>query len=675
MKATSLGRLRSGIEPEMLVLAALVGVLGGLAGVGFRLAADWVQLTFLGGVDLIEAALAMPWWKRLLIPTAGAAIASILLYVIGREKETAGVSDLMETVSLRRGTGLRLRTTVLRSLASLGIISTGGSVGREGAITQLTAAMGAETGRRLGLTGQRFGLLLGCGVAAGMAAAYNAPLAGAIFAMELILSNFAVDIFAPVVFATVSATTVSRRILGAAPVYDIPGALEIGNLPVAVLASIALGILAGFVAAAFLRTLFQSEDLFRSMKMPPYVKTTLGGLAIGVLGIWWPHVWGNGYQVVDLILHGELTVQFVALLFLLKIVATAITVGSGGLGGVFTPTLFVGAALGMVFGTGIHALLPGLAGDRGTYVMVGMAGLVAGTTQAPIMAIFVLIEITDSFEMVVPLMLGSIAASVTSNLLSGESIYTGRLKRRGVTIPEGIEELALAATRVRDVMRGDPASVRMRSPFVEVLPVLVGTRSDAIYVVDEAGRLQGAIRLHDVKHFLSDEELGQIVVAADLAVEVPFVTPDRSLAEVLQTFEDPELEEVPVVATDDDRRLIGIVGRRDVIAALTIEVLRSHSLRAKFVSREGGTADYVELPRGHRVERVPVPARMVGRTIGDVDFRRLTGLSILTVIRADESSHGQRFLPEATLELFPGDAFVVMGPGERIDAYRSQHLG
>jgi CBS domain-containing protein len=198
---------------------------------------------------------------------------------------------------------------------------------------------------------------------------------------------------------------------------------------------------------------------------------------------------------------------------------------------------------------------------------------------------------------------------------------------------------------------------------------VIGTRRDAIYVVDEQHRLKGAIRLHDIKQFLSDRELGALVVAGDLAVPVPAVEPERSIAEVLATFDDPELDEVPVVAADGSGRLLGSVARRDIIAALTIEVLRTSSLRAKFVSRDETSADYVELPVGHRLDRVPVPRDLTGRTIGQTDFRKRTGLSILVVVRDDGTPRGQRLLPDPTLLLEEGDAFVVMGPGERIDAF------
>jgi CIC family chloride channel protein len=663
------GRLRSGIDVSTLLLAALVGTLGGLGGVAFREAADVTQKALVGGDDLLEAAQGMSWWARILLPTLGAAVASVLLYVIGREKETAGVADLMETVSLRKGPQLKSGVTILRSLASLGILSTGGSVGREGPILQIAASFGAGTGRVFRVSGQRLGLLLGCGVASGMAAAYNAPVAGAIFAMELILANFAIDVFAPVVLASVCATTVSRALLGGSPVYEIPAGLEVRNLPLEIPAFIVLGVAAGLAASLFMRSLLASEGLFRLWRAPPYVKTTVGGLLVGVLGVWVPHVWGNGYDVVDEILHDRLALGFVGALFFLKILATSITVGSGGPGGVFTPSLFVGAALGMVYGKTLGALLPDVVGPVATYEMVGMAGLIAGTTQAPIMAVFVLVEMTGDFAMVVPLMLGAIAASVVAHVLEGESLYTGKLKRRGVRIPEGIEELALASTRVQDVVRADTTCVAPGDSFESVLPTMLGSRRDAVYVVDPGRRLLGAIHLHDVKQFLADRELGAIVAAADLMRDVPTFTPDRTLAEALPTFDDPDLEEVPVVDGEQTRRLVGVVGRRDVIAAMAIEVLQSRALRAKFVTRGQEAADYVELPPGHRIQRVPVLASMRGHTIEQADFRRSTGLSILTVVREDEGSTARRLLPEPDLVLGAGDALIVLGPGERIDAY------
>ena len=667
---SSFDRLTTGIEVKILIMAAVVGVLGGLGSVGFNALVRVVQTAAMGSADVLEAAADLAWWQKIVIPTAGAAVASLLLYAVGRERETAGVSELMEIVAMQTRRRPSVRVTIMRTLASLGVLATGGSVGREGAIVQVAASVGGGVGAAAGFSGQRLGLLLGCGVASGMAATYNAPVAGAVFAMELVLANFAVDVFAPVVLASVAATTTSRLIVGSSTVYVIPAATPTGSLPVEAATFLVLGILSGVAAVGFMESLARATRAFRAMRLPPWARTTLGGLLIGCIGIWIPHVWGNGYEVVDRILHHQLALPLVGALLLLKILATSISVGSGSPGGVFTPSLFVGAALGLLYGEAAAALFPGLTSSPVVYAIVGMAGLVAGTTRAPIMAVFVLVEMTNDFAIVVPLMLGTIAASATAHRIRGESLYTGKLRERGVRLPVGLEETALAATQVGDLMRIDVPALSSSDPVDKVLGALVASRHDVLFVVDDQGRLFGGVRLHDVKELLAEREVGPLLIAADLAVSLPSIEPEASLAAVLEYFDDPEIGEVPVTEAESGR-LLGSLSRRDVIAMLSLEVLGRATRRARFAYRDREESDYVELPLDHKIDRIPVPASVVGKSIAASDFGRKLGLSILMVIRCHEDGREERIYPTRDLELAAGDALLVFGASRIIDRVRS----
>ncbi|MFQ5844854.1 MAG: CBS domain-containing protein, partial [Planctomycetota bacterium] len=321
----------------------------------------------------------------------------------------------------------------------------------------------------------------------------------------------------------------------------------------------------------------------------------------------------------------------------------------------------------LLVGAGAHELLPGIVADAGPDGVVGMAAGLAAATQAPIMAAIFLAEMTLETEILLPLMLSTITASVAARLLGMESIYVRPLIRRGVHIPESIEETALTTTKVADLMRPDAVWISDTATFDVVIGMLRKTRKDSIYVVDEERGLRGAIRLHDLKSYLGEEDLGEAIIAADLAVPVPQVAPDRTLAQILDSFDDPELHEIPVV--DEDRKLVGVVDRRDVIAALSVEVLHRGTLRAKFVMPEGDT-HYVEIPQGHGLARIPIPGSYVGRTLGEVDFRRATGLSVITIVRS-RNGRESRLLPEPGLVLEPGDAFVVLGPDEALDEFRN----
>jgi CIC family chloride channel protein len=657
--------------PKTFLFAAGVGLIGGLVGPLFQLGSHLLQHVFIGAGGLLEAALARPPLERLLIPFGGAIAAALLAYGFSKRRKSQGMSDVMEACTLRKAETLSIRSTLMRAASSLALIATGGSVGREGPIVYMSAAFGARFARLGKFAGPRLGLYAGCGVAAGMSSAYYAPLGAAIFAMEIVLGNFAIEIMAPVIVASVVsclcaqaiAGTMSNEWMRGPPLYTLDIFERVHSAEY--LLYILLGAMAAVGAKLFVWAMREAEGFFARVPLPAVVKLPIGGLLVGIIGVWLPHVWGNGYEAVNLVIKELPAFSFVLLLFVLKIVATSVTVGSGGSGGIFTPTLFVGAALGLLVGTAAHGLLPGVVEQSSPYAVVGMASVLSATTHAPIMAIFILFEMTRETGMVVPMVVAAITATVVSRAIGVESVYFGPLRRRGVHIPEGIEETALTTTRVQDIMREKAAWIRLSATFDMIVALVQKTRRDAIYVVDDDLRLVGVIRLHDIKAYLAEPDLGAAVLATDLAIVVPHALPGQTLAEVLSRFDDPELDELPVVHPMDGK-LMGVVDRRDLLTAISVEVLQSQQLRAKFVEH-GGAQHYVEIQPGNAVSRIPVPADMIGQTLAATDFRNRTGLTILTVIRPQDGRE-VRILPAAATELAAGDALIVMGPIDRIQA-------
>jgi len=670
------GRGASGTYgPLTLLFAAAVGVIGGLVGTLFQLASSGLQHALIGAGRLYDAARALPWHLVLLIPCAGAALSGLLLNFLGRRRETQGMANVMESVSLRKAQELQPTRTLGRALASLALIATGGSVGREGPIVYLSATFGARFSRLVRVPGPRLGLFAGCGIAAGMSAAYYAPFGAALFAMEVVLANFAFDIFAPVVVASVVSnffvTELARGplagILKGPPLYDLPPMAMGGRIEI--LLYLLLGVASAFGAWLFVRGMSGAEAVFRQMPVPLPARMALGGLLVGAIGLWFPEVWGNGYDAVSHVLREAPAIGWVALLFALKIAATSITIGSGGSGGIFTPTLFVGGALGYLLGSIGERYWPDEVSSPAAFAVVGMASVLAATTHAPITAIFLLFEMTRETEIILPLLLAPLAALSIGRRIGVESVYFAPLRRRGVRLPEGIEETTLTTTRVGDIMRPDAVFVLAGATFDVIIGMVQKTRKDSLYVVGPGRALHGAIRLHDIKNYLAHESLGSLVVAADLSVQVPVALPAQSLAEILEKFDDPELHEMPVI-DPQSRELLGVVDRRDLISALSVEVLKSRSLRAKFVSHEG-TANFVELPKGHSIARVPVPRTMWEKTLGSVEFRKATGLSVLTIVR-NEGGRDVRLLPEPHTLLRPGDAIIVVGPEEAVRELEGQ---
>jgi len=668
--------------PKTFLFAAGVGLIGGLVSPLFQLGSHLLQRVFIGHGGLLRAALNVPPLARLFIPFGGAIAAALLAYGFSKRRKSQGMQDVMEACTLRKAETLSIRSTLMRAASSLALIATGGSVGREGPIVYMSAAFGARLARLGKFAGPRLGLYAGCGVAAGMSAAYYAPLGAAIFAMEIVLGNFAIEIMAPVMLASVVSYLCAERIalflaiepattppvwsewLKGAPLYDLEFFHNIH--PAEYLLYILLGVAAAFGAKLFVWTMRQTEGVFAKVPLPAVVKLPIGGLLVGIIGIWLPDVWGNGYDAVNLIIKEMPSFRLVLVLFILKIVATSATVGSGGSGGIFTPTLFVGAALGLMVGTASQNLLPGgVVGQSAPYAVVGMAAVLAATTHAPIMAIFILFEMTRETGMVVPMVIAAITATVASRAIGVESVYFGPLRRRGIHIPEGIEETALTTTRVRDIMREKAAWIRMTATFDMIVGMVQKTRRDAIYVVDGDLRLVGVIRLHDIKSYLAEPDLGAAVLATDLAIVVPHAFPDQTLADVLPRFDDADLDELPVVHPMDGK-LLGVVDRRDLLTALSVEVLQSQQLRAKFVEH-GGAQHYVEIQPGHAVSRIPVPKELIGSTLAAADFRNRTGLTVLTVIRPQDGRE-VRIVPAPETVLAAEDALIVMGKIEKIQS-------
>jgi len=657
--------------PKTYLFAAAVGVIGGLVATAFQLGRHGLKELLVGEGNFLDAALALDPWVRFSLPIASCMAASLLAYGLTRRRESQGMADVMEAVTLRRGEHLRVGPTIARALSSFVLVAGGGSVGREGPIVYLSASLGTRLSRFARIPMGRLGLFTGCGVSAGMAGAYYAPLGASLFAMEVVLGNFAIDIFAPVVVAAVTANFVVQGfaagpfqgLMKGYPMYpDLPDfpAVQASEI----LLFLALGCLAACGAFMFIKTMATTELLFRKIPIPALWRLPLGGVFLGVISIWMPETWAGGHDTANRILAAAPPVEFVLALLILKIMATSITVGAGGSGGLFTPSILVGLCVGILFGFAAEILVPHAVEDPRSYGMVGMAAGLAATTQAPIMAVVLLAEMTRGFDLLVPFLVAALAGSVSARYLGLESIYLSPLIKRGVRIPEGIEETALTTTRVRDIMREEAVWISETATFDMIVGMVKKTRKDFIYVADRSGALCGAINIHDIKNYLGDESLANAVIASDIVVATPTVTEAETLAEILDRFDDPEIHELPVVG--EQGQVIGIVDRRDLISVLSAEVLQNRALRAKFVMPEGAT-DYVEIPRGHALSRINVPAEMIGQRFGDTDFRRKTHLSVLTLIRKGKGTgKDERMLPEPDIVLQEGDAFIVLGAEEAV---------
>jgi H+/Cl- antiporter ClcA/CBS domain-containing protein len=697
-------RIKFSEEAFHLVLAGGVGVIGGLVNIFFYYATESVGLLFLRQPgEPSEVAEHMAAWQRVLTPTLGGLCAGLVLNWGLRMAGPFRSSNLLEVIVAGDGR-LPFRSGLIKFLSSLITIGSGGSIGREGGITQMAATLSSKWGQLAHWQPYRLRLLVGCGAASGIAAAYNAPISGAVFAALIVMGNFSMSLFAPLVFASVVATMVSRSFFGIRPWYTVPPFefTRLTQLPWFV----CLGVASGVMGAVFMKLLNLSEEMFHKVRAPIYVRLALGGLIVGLIAIWFPGVWGNGYVITNRILRGQYgSPQFsqedfanvqafadklkhpadsdtvskflasqlspqaqgvlsnydgqadaelpkvlanelnhiilsgpiyqtqvfaniklspttltilkrepqgldlvrvnhkllleaypqdmapsswreeaaVGLLlltgiFLAKLVATLATVGSGAVGGVFTPTLFLGAGLGAAFASALQQLGAGEDLPITAFAVVGMGSMLSATTRSPLLAMIMIFEISLTYSLMPPLMLGCVVSMLVARRLHPQSIYTEPLRRKGLIVPQEATASEAAAERtVGDIMRAPVPPVRETATLREIADRFLTGANNFLPVVDARGRLLGLTALQDLKEYLgSDEEFRGVIAYDFMRPSPPAVTPNQRLVEVLPVVLASEQRNIPVVNTLTENRLVGALPRAVVLGMLSEAIAASN---------------------------------------------------------------------------------------------------
>lgn len=558
------GAYRAAERHRILFWAGVVGILGGLSSVLFRKLLDLLAAGLTGGSGGMVAIFAgLPPWQRLITPALGGIVAGLILHfgskLLSSRKNT---TDYMEAVVLGDG-ALSFRSSITKILSSMFSIASGASIGREGPMVQLAALLASLVGRARSWSIARRRLILACGVAAGIASAYNAPIAGALFVAEIILGSIAMETLGPLLLSTVLATQTVHFLVGKEPLYAIPPFhLQSGF---ELIDYLALGVLAGLTAPWFLRALRGSEKLFGRTRLPVYWRIGLGGLIVGIIALTYPQVCGNGYSVVTGILQEEWLWASLAVVLLLKVLATCASFGSGAVGGVFTPTLFMGASLGYLFGHAHQALGFGPSPSPGAFALTGMGMFLAATTHAPLMAILMIFEMTLDYQLILPLMLGCVVAYFTAHGIESRSIYSVPLERKGA----GYFARRLRWLRVTDLMKPDPIRVLENTSFGDIARHFIVNTFHYLYVVDEQDIYLGAISLEDVKENLGTASLANLVIARDLLVPgPPAIAVSSTLDEALDLFTRHRGERLPVVSTGPRPRLLGSLAKTDLLLAI-----------------------------------------------------------------------------------------------------------
>jgi CIC family chloride channel protein len=428
-EAKGYSRLAGLILPAGVVLT---GILGGLSAVLFRVLINvFHRLIYFQSGNFGEIVPFLADWRVILGPAIGGAVVGPLVYFFAKETKGSGVPEVIHAAAFGGGV-IRKRIVLVKAIASAVCIGSGGSAGREGPIVQMSSAIGSNLGQILRLPSRDLRVLVGCGAAAGIGATFNAPIAGALFALEIVLADIDLSTAAPVLLSSVLGTVVARTILGDSSLFQVPSYAWQSSLQLP--SYVVLGGGAGLVAVAFTISLYRMEDFWNSLKIPEYTKASMGGLVIGCLGLYFPHVMGLGYPTIEKMLLGQEVWSLMLILLPLKILATIVTLGSGGSGGILAPSFFMGAALGGLFGSGVNYFFPDFAAPVGSYALVGMCAVAAGTTLAPMQALVMVLEMTKNYGMILPLALCCAISTFIAYRIKRQSIYTLKLFRRGVDI-------------------------------------------------------------------------------------------------------------------------------------------------------------------------------------------------------------------------------------------------
>lgn len=648
-EGTWFARLLDRVQPPEALLAIGLAVVAG-AGVGGAYIAFHYLIQFFEDLGFVRGAEWLKWLGRyyvILIPALGGLLVGPLVTFLAPEAKGHGVPEVMEAVALRGGR-IRPIVAVVKSVASAITIGTGGSVGREGPIVQIGSALGSTLGQLLHLSDRRIRNLVACGAAGGIAATFNAPIAGVIFAVEVILGEIEVESLGNVVISAVTAAVLSRLVFGNSPAFPVPEYTLVS--PWELFFYLGLGLLAALVGVAFVRLLYFSEDLFDRWRFPTYLKPAAGGLLLGVVGLAYPQVFGVGYNTLAQTLLGTTAIQLAAILILAKLVAASITLGSGASGGIFAPSLYMGAMLGAAFGGVVHSLFPAATAGSGAYAMVGMAAVFTAAARAPLTAILILFEMTDDYHIILPLMLACVISTLVARRLHQESIYTEKLVRRGIRLQRGRDIDVMQGITVGEVMETTPEWVSPDMSLRDLSDKFATSHHNGFPVLDEEGRLFGVVTLQDLERVTRQGQRPPGARVRDIATTSLLVAyPDEALWVALKRMGVRDIGQLPVVSREDPNRLVGWIRGSDMVRAYNLAIARRVELQHR--------ADRLRLGRVTGARFVELVVNHQGQVAGrQVKSLQLPKDCVLVSIQRGRGL----VLPHGDTVLRPGDKVVAL---------------
>lgn len=565
-------------ELYFLFFSIAIGILAAIGALLFRkLIAIFQNLFWPAGTGFFEKLTHSPWWLILLVPTAGGLIAGpIITYFIPEAKGT-GVPEVIVSVTGRES-AIRHRVTFLKALITSLLIGSGASLGREGPIVQIGASLGSSLAQIFRLSPDLRRVCLASGAAAGIAATFNAPIAGTFFAVEVILMDIEIAHISHIMISSIIASLMARIFWGEFPTFLLEPfhLISYRELPI----YLVLGLVAGLIAIIFVCLIYGTDSLFSRVPIPDWIKPAIGGLILGALALKLPRVMGVGYETVLEALTAALTLKMALILLAAKIFATSLCIGSGMSGGIFAPSLVTGATLGTAVGLAADMLFPDLVLNPAHYAVAGMGAVVAGTTLAPITAILTIFELSYNYQLILPLMLACISSAIVVRLLFGYSAYEMKLIKHGINIVRGHDVTVLRSLRTRDFLSKEFEILRDAAPLNEVVERVIHSFYPHFVVLNEHDELAGVLSLRDLRSSLVRvEELRWLVIAADLMTRnVITISPENNLETALHLFENHRISFLPVIDPQNPKKVVGILKKDDLLQAYRERVLKDRIL-------------------------------------------------------------------------------------------------
>ncbi|MGB2762899.1 MAG: chloride channel protein [Candidatus Aminicenantaceae bacterium] len=650
---------------RLTLLAVLVGFAGGLASVVFKLMIRFFQNQFWKADSIISAVSSQPWYLTILIPALGGLIISPIIYFGAREAKGHGVPEIMESLIFRGGR-IRHQVVAIKALVSSICIGSGGSVGREGPIVQISSSLASSIGQLFRIKERGMRTLVAAGAAAGIGGTFNAPIAGALFAVEVLLGEFGIFSFSPIIIASVISTLTSRLFTGdfsafTVPKYTLISVWEIGPY-------VLLGIVSGLVAILFIKTLYFFEDKIDSLRLHALLKPLLGGLLIGVIGLGLPQIFGVGYGAIDACLQNQVGFWIAFLLVFAKILSTSLTLGSGGSGGIFAPCLFIGAMTGSFIGSIFHNYFPSSISSPGAFSLVGMGAVVAAATHAPITAIIIIFELTNDYKIILPLMFSSIIASFLTAGIHRESIYTMKLKRRGILFKEGREVNILRSLFVKDFIVQDYHVFPNTERVGKIIDQAIGGESHSFQIVDSDKNYVGCFSLNQLKKsVLQKDLLDSFIIAQDLAVPDIQLDIEDNLEQAMEIFGREDVAEIAVLK---NKKFLGVIKRKDIIEVYNHEISKREAAsglvqKLKFTH----LTKTIDIGKGYRIMEIEAPVAFLDKSLKELNLRAVYRINVLLIRRKYPAQ--TITLPSADEIIRKEDILILAGLEENINKVSS----